>query len=105
MLRLPGCSSSHYPSERCGGRSIVRAFQSNPDGPMDKPFRADQVGSLLRPPELKAARERRAKNEISAAELRAVEDRFIKEAVVKQEATGMQAITDGDFRRTSWSGD
>src|SRR4051812_48222515 len=72
---------------------------------MNKPFRADQVGSLLRPPELKAARERRAKNEISAAELKSIEDGFIRDAVAKQEATGIQAITDGDFRRTSWSGD
>ena len=73
--------------------------------PDHAPFRADQVGSLLRPPELKAARERRAKSEISAAEFAEIEDRLIREAVAKQEATGIQAITDGDFRRTSWSGD
>ncbi len=69
------------------------------------PFRADQVGSLLRPPELKAARERRAKGEITTAELRQVEDRLIRVAVARQEETGIQSITDGDFRRTSWSGD
>jgi 5-methyltetrahydropteroyltriglutamate--homocysteine methyltransferase len=73
--------------------------------PDHAPFRADQVGSLLRPPALKAAREQQAKNEISAAALTEIEDRFIREAVKKQEATGIQAITDGDFRRTSWSGD
>ncbi|HXR87777.1 MAG TPA: 5-methyltetrahydropteroyltriglutamate--homocysteine S-methyltransferase, partial [Stellaceae bacterium] len=73
--------------------------------PDHAPFRADQVGSLLRPPALKAAREQQAKGEISKAALTEIEDRFIREAVKKQEAVGLQAITDGDFRRTSWSGD
>jgi len=73
--------------------------------PDHAPFRADQVGSLLRPPALKAAREQQAKGEISKAALSEIEDRFIREAVKKQEAVGLQAITDGDFRRTSWSGD
>ncbi len=73
--------------------------------PDHAPFRADQVGSLLRPPALKAAREQQAKGEISPQALTEIEDRFIHEAVKKQEATGIQAITDGDFRRTSWSGD
>ena len=69
------------------------------------PFRADQVGSLLRPPELKAAREKKAKGEFTSAQLREVEDRLIRIAVQRQEDTGIQSITDGDFRRTSWSGD
>ncbi len=69
------------------------------------PFRADQVGSLLRPPELKAAREQQAKGEISRDALTQIEDRLIRDAVKKQEAVGLQAITDGDFRRGSWSGD
>ena len=69
------------------------------------PFRADQVGSLLRPPELKIAREQHAKGEISDADLRAVEDRLIRIAAKKQESVGLQAITDGDFRRQSWSSD
>jgi 5-methyltetrahydropteroyltriglutamate--homocysteine methyltransferase len=69
------------------------------------PFRADQVGSLLRPPELKAAREQRAKGEMSEADLRAVEDRLIRTAVKMQESVGLQGITDGDFRRQSWSSD
>jgi len=73
--------------------------------PDHAPFRADQVGSLLRPPALKAARDQQAKSEISAAALTEIEDRFIREAVKKQEATGIQAVTDGDFRRLSWSGD
>ena len=71
----------------------------------NKPFRADQVGSLLRPAELMAARAKKAKGEITPAQLREVEDHHILIAVKKQEETGIQAVTDGDFRRTSWSGD
>ncbi len=66
------------------------------------PFRADQVGSLLRQQALKEARERRARNEITPAELRAVEDREIARAIRKQEEVGLQAITDGEFRRSWW---
>jgi 5-methyltetrahydropteroyltriglutamate--homocysteine methyltransferase len=66
------------------------------------PFRADHVGSLLRPAALKQARERRAKGEITAAELKAVEDREIESAIRKQEAAGLQSITDGEFRRSWW---
>ncbi len=63
------------------------------------PFRADHVGSLLRPPAVHEARARRAAGEITAAELRAVEDGAIAEAVTKLEATGMRSVTDGEFRR------
>jgi methionine synthase II (cobalamin-independent) len=73
--------------------------------PDHAPFRADQVGSLLRPPALKAAREQQAKSEISKAALTEIEDRLIREAVRRQEAVGLQSISDGDFRRQSWSGD
>ena len=66
------------------------------------PFRADHVGSLLRPAALKQARERRAKGEIGAAELTAVEDRAIEDVIKKQEAAGLQSITDGEFRRSWW---
>jgi 5-methyltetrahydropteroyltriglutamate--homocysteine methyltransferase len=69
------------------------------------PFRANHVGSLLRPPELIAARARRDKGEISAGELRAVEDRCIRAAVKMQEDVGMPGITDGEFRRTLWHAD
>ncbi len=69
------------------------------------PFRADHVGSLLRPPELKEARAGHAKGEITDAALRAIEDRLIREAVKMQEAVGLKSVTDGDFRRQSWSGD
>ena len=63
------------------------------------PFRADHVGSLLRPRELLDARHRRQRNEIPAAELRAIEDRAIRHAVKLQEDIGLQAITDGEYRR------
>src|SRR4051812_40814543 len=66
------------------------------------PFRADHVGSLLRPPELKQARADRKNNKISAETLREVEDRSIRAAVALQEAAGLQSITDGEFRRAFW---
>ncbi|HEX6018014.1 MAG TPA: 5-methyltetrahydropteroyltriglutamate--homocysteine S-methyltransferase [Burkholderiaceae bacterium] len=64
------------------------------------PFRADHVGSFLRPTYLLQARERKAKGEIGAAELRVVEDRAIAEIVELQADVGLQSITDGEFRRT-----
>ncbi len=66
------------------------------------PFRADHVGSLLRPAELKAAREKFAKGEIDAAALKTVEDRAVADVIRKQEAVGLQSITDGEFRRSWW---
>ena len=66
------------------------------------PFRADHVGSLLRPAALKAARERFAKGEIDAATLKAVEDREIERVIKNQEDIGLQSITDGEFRRSWW---
>jgi 5-methyltetrahydropteroyltriglutamate--homocysteine methyltransferase len=66
------------------------------------PFRADHVGSLLRPPELLQAREDFAQRRISADELRAVEDDAIRDVVRMQEEVGLQSATDGEFRRTSW---
>ena len=66
------------------------------------PFRADHVGSLLRPAALKEAREKRAKGAISAAELKAIEDREIERVIKKQEEAGLQAVTDGEFRRSWW---
>src|SRR6202050_3648150 len=66
------------------------------------PFRADHVGSRLRSAALKEARERRAKGEITAAALKAVEDREIEDIVKKQEAAGLQSMRDGDFRRSWW---
>jgi 5-methyltetrahydropteroyltriglutamate--homocysteine methyltransferase len=69
-------------------------------GAAEPPFRADHVGSLLRPPELLQARARRQAAEISADELRAVEDHSIRQAVALQESIGLRGITDGEFRRT-----
>jgi 5-methyltetrahydropteroyltriglutamate--homocysteine methyltransferase len=66
------------------------------------PFRADHVGSLLRPPELMAAREQFAAARISAQELRAVEDDAIRAIVKMQQDVGLQSATDGEFRRASW---
>src|SRR5271169_4431563 len=66
------------------------------------PFRADHVGSLLRPSELLAARERRRRNEISADELTRREDAAIRDVVKLQEDLGLKAVTDGEFRRTLW---
>jgi len=66
------------------------------------PYRADHVGSLLRPAALKAARERHAKGEITAAALREVEDREIEAVIKKQEAVGLQSVSDGEFRRSWW---
>ena len=64
------------------------------------PFRADHVGSFLRPSYLLAAREQYAKSEINAQQLRAVEDKAIAEVVKFQADVGLQSITDGEFRRT-----
>ena len=69
---------------------------------MKPPFRADHVGSLLRPQELHEARARHRKGEIDAAALKAVQDRCIKEVIALQESIGLQAITDGEFRRDFW---
>jgi 5-methyltetrahydropteroyltriglutamate--homocysteine methyltransferase len=66
------------------------------------PFRADHVGSLLRPAALREARGRRAKGGLTAAELTAIEDREIERVIVKQEQVGLHSITDGEFRRSWW---
>ncbi|MFY9694484.1 MAG: 5-methyltetrahydropteroyltriglutamate--homocysteine S-methyltransferase [Xanthobacteraceae bacterium] len=66
------------------------------------PFRADHVGSLLRPAGLKTAREKFAKGEIGASALGTIEDRAIADVIKKQEAAGLQSITDGEFRRSWW---
>jgi 5-methyltetrahydropteroyltriglutamate--homocysteine methyltransferase len=68
----------------------------------EPPFRADHVGSLLRPKALLAARAQHAAGELSADALRAVEDESIRGVVAMQEDVGLQSATDGEFRRTSW---
>jgi 5-methyltetrahydropteroyltriglutamate--homocysteine methyltransferase len=69
------------------------------------PFRADQVGSLLRPTALLEATERAARGEGSPEALRALQDRCIRDAIRFQESLGLQAITDGEFRRRSFASD
>src|ERR1051325_3838593 len=66
------------------------------------PFRAEHIGSLLRPAELKAAYRARAEGKIGDAELAAMVDRCIVDAIRLQEEAGLQSITDGEFRRGSW---
>ena len=66
------------------------------------PFRADHVGSLLRPQRLLQAREDFAADKISAEELREIEDGAIRDVVAMQEEVGLQSATDGEFRRASW---
>ena len=66
------------------------------------PFRADHVGSLLRPQRLLQARDDFAAGRITAADLRSVEDQEIPKAVRMQEEVGLQSATDGEFRRSSW---
>jgi 5-methyltetrahydropteroyltriglutamate--homocysteine methyltransferase len=69
------------------------------------PFRADHVGSLLRTASLKDARARREKGDISADDLKAIEDREIDAIIRKQQDIGLQAVTDGEFRRAFWNYD
>ncbi len=69
---------------------------------LHSPFRADHVGSYLRPAALKEARAAFAAGRISAAELRATEDRLITALVAEQKAHGLKSITDGEFRRSYW---
>jgi 5-methyltetrahydropteroyltriglutamate--homocysteine methyltransferase len=66
------------------------------------PFRADHVGSILRSAPVKDARAKHEKGEIDAAQLKEVEDREIEKIIKKQEEVGLEAITDGEFRRSFW---
>ncbi|HRW06916.1 MAG TPA: 5-methyltetrahydropteroyltriglutamate--homocysteine S-methyltransferase [Caldilineaceae bacterium] len=66
---------------------------------VNPPFRADQVGSLMRPKALLAARQHAAAGDIEAEELREIEDEHIAQVIKKQESVGMSAVTDGEFRR------
>jgi 5-methyltetrahydropteroyltriglutamate--homocysteine methyltransferase len=69
---------------------------------MTPPFRADQVGSLLRPAPLAAARARFKRGELAASELRSIENDSIRAVVAREEAIGLQSITDGELRRDYW---
>src|SRR5262245_11438505 len=69
------------------------------------PFRADHVGSLLRPPALKQARAAREAGEITLGALKEIEDREIAKVIARQEAIGLKSVTDGEFRRAFWNYD
>src|SRR5664280_3186145 len=104
------CATSR--SHECSARpikSIRPSERGRPTGTVvevtrrtSPPFRADHVGSLLRPPALMHARAAFAEQRIDADELREVEDVAIAEVVALQEDIGLQSATDGEFRRTSW---
>src|ERR1700752_4602726 len=66
------------------------------------PYRADHVGSLLRPRQLLEARAAARRGEITADALRAAEDKAIRDAVKLQEDAGLRSATDGEFRRDAW---
>src|SRR5262249_826745 len=93
---------------RGGGRGRGSRGKATEDGKVTgmkrtkAPSGADHVGSLLRPEPLKAAREKRAKGGLTAADLKAIEDREIERAIKKQEEAGLQSVTDGEFRRSWW---
>src|SRR6185503_6164221 len=70
--------------------------------PRTPPFRADQVGSLLRPAQLIEAREKYRKRQIEGAELKRIEDEAIREVVALQESAGLHSISDGEFRRQNY---
>jgi methionine synthase II (cobalamin-independent) len=70
--------------------------------PSKPPFRADQIGSLLRPEKLRFAHEQALMGQLADDALRSLEDKYIREAVAWQEAIGLEGVTDGEFRRTSF---
>src|ERR1700759_1442495 len=90
-------SSAWRPTSR-HGTEAKEIDMANPP----PPFRADQVGSLLRSGPVKEARGKREAGQISAEELKAVEDAEIKKIIKKQEEIGLRGITDGEFRRSWW---
>jgi 5-methyltetrahydropteroyltriglutamate--homocysteine methyltransferase len=103
-VRARAVSSAPYDFRFAGARSHAPRTDDSPGAAMTTrptpPFRADHVGSFLRPKRLLEARDKKAKGEITAEQLRAVEDDAIREIVKFQEGVGLQSITDGEFRRT-----
>nr|WP_170323831.1 5-methyltetrahydropteroyltriglutamate--homocysteine S-methyltransferase [Cryptosporangium phraense] len=93
------------PRSTCSTRASVSSAMKGTEAMTARtrpPFRADHVGSLLRPPKLLAARADFAAGRIPSEELRAIEDDAIRTVVREQENTGLRTATDGEFRRTSW---
>src|SRR5205085_6130066 len=83
----------HDRGDRRGGLGMKRT---------KPPFRADHVGSLLRPKSIHEARAKRGKSEITADALKKIEDSEIERVIKRQEDVGLHAITDGEFRRSWW---
>src|SRR5262249_18468342 len=93
---------SGAPLTRCTASGTQGSSMAQRNSP---PFRADHVGSLLRTAPLKDARAKRQTGKISARKLKAGEDREISAIIKKQEEAGLQAVTDGEFRRAFWNYD
>ena len=104
MVRQPDIIDLNRVTEySCSSGMKAMAAKDNEQTQRTKPpFRADQVGSLLRPPALKQARQRLERGEITGTELKAVEDREIIRLIAKQQEVGLQAATDGELRRCYW---
>jgi 5-methyltetrahydropteroyltriglutamate--homocysteine methyltransferase len=81
---------------------VEDTVRPDPSPTLQRPFRADHVGSILRPPELHRARTDFAEGRLDAQGLRAVEDEAVIKAVRMQEAVGLLAVTDGEYRRATW---
>jgi 5-methyltetrahydropteroyltriglutamate--homocysteine methyltransferase len=107
-------TTAHYPDWESYGKAM-QSLTSDPTetrplgqrGSMGKPrstppYRADHVGSLLRPPELRDAHAKFMAGKLPEAELRKIEDRTIQDVIGLQESVGLQSITDGEFRRDNW---
>jgi 5-methyltetrahydropteroyltriglutamate--homocysteine methyltransferase len=88
-----------------GGQQVRRRIVTTAATQRKPFFRADQVGSLLRPAAVHEAREQCARGAIDAAGLRAVEDAAIRAVVAQQERIGLPVVTDGEFRRENWYAD
>src|SRR5438105_5684980 len=105
MLPMEKCGPWRKAPRSCGGNTRAERAQRRTMQRIKPPFRADHVGSLLRPPALKAARGRRERGEITAEQLKTIEDREIAALIKKQEQAGLKSITDGEYRRASWQTD
>ena len=95
-------TSASRATTRLRSSSLTTTEETRPMIRTKPPFRADHVGSLLRPQRVLTARDDAAAGRIDAAELRSIEDDAIREAVHRQEEIGLRSATDGEFRRASW---
>src|SRR5947207_2062276 len=93
------------PIVRADGRTLRVVSSKSITQPMVERYRADQVGSFLRPPELKAAHAAFGQGSVSLAELRRLEDAAILQVLELQVQVGVDVFSDGEFRRGAWAGD